>query len=63
MWLFDDDICWCCNSREKGEQGCDKTECFRHLSNRKTRSHPDIFTVSFLKGTRDCPYKEEFKNV
>ena len=23
----------------------------------------EYFTVSFLKGTRDCPYKEEFKNV
>lgn len=59
MGWFDDDICWCGNSNLKGEKGCDRIECFRHLSNRKPQARPDIFTCGSLKNTPDCPYYKE----
>jgi len=61
MGFFEDDICWCYNSQEKDEFGCDKVECFRHMSNRKPQSQPDIFTVAYLKGTQDCPFEKELR--
>jgi len=60
---FEDDICWCSNSNLKGEKGCDKTDCFRHLSNRKPQARPNIFSCGFLKNTPSCPYyKKEVIN-
>ena len=49
--FFEDDICWCANSKE-----CEFTDCFRHLSRRKPQPAPDIFTQGLLKGTEGCPY-------
>ena len=63
MSWFDNDICWCYNSSPEYKDGeemkCNYTDCFRHLSNRRKQSAPDIFTCSFLKGTEYCPHKEE----
>jgi hypothetical protein len=53
-WFFDDDICWCGNS-----DICNITECFRHMSNRKPQTPPDIFTQAAFMNTPDCPYYEE----
>lgn len=55
-WLFEDDICWCYNSQLVDELGCNKVECFRHMSNRKNKK--GIFTCSYLKDTPDCPYNK-----
>ena len=61
MGFFDDDICWCASSTLTGNDGCDNTSCFRHMSHRKPQPQPDIFTCAALKNTPDCPYfkKEE----
>ena len=56
-WIFDDDHCWCGDS-----ESCHHTDCFRHMSNRKPQSAPDIFTAAMLKGTPDCVYYKEDKN-
>ena len=56
--FFDDDICWCGDS-----DNCPRTDCFRHMSNRKHRNQPDIFTLARFQGTPDCVFaKEENKN-
>lgn len=55
-WLFEDDICWCYNSQLVGELGCNKTKCFRHMSNRRNKE--GIFTCSYFKDTPECPYDE-----
>ena len=51
-YFWEDDICWCADSDE-----CKKTECFRHLDNR--RSEPVIFTMAHLKYTEYCSRKLE----
>ena len=49
--FFEDDICWCSDSDK-----CNNTNCFRHMSNRKTAG---IFTTGSLMGTEYCEnYKE-----
>ena len=56
MFNFEDDICWCYNSCKPVEDnGCDETQCFRHISNRKSYPAPDVYTVAMLKGTDLCP--------
>ena len=52
IWILDD-ITWCMSD-------CDKTECFRHLSNK----HKETIRYSgaYLKDTELCPYKEEVDN-
>ena len=60
--FFNDDISWCYNSVEENKETkiyCNKTKCFRHISNYKPQSFPAIFTVAAFKGTIDCPYFEE----
>lgn len=58
--MWEDDIAYCYNS----EIDCEHKDCFRHISNRKkSRTYPDIFTMSCLKDTPDCPYYKEGKNV
>ena len=63
MGWFSDDICWCANSTLVGKNGCDKVECFRHMSHRKPQPQPDIFTCGALKGTSDCPYHKEIEKA
>lgn len=58
-WMFED-ICWCGNSDE-----CNHKDCYRHMSHRKVRSIPNVFTCGMLKNTTVCPYfieEEEEEN-
>ena len=56
MSWIDDDICWCgCSAEVEGYDYCSNKECFRHISNRKHHSQPDIYTVGMLKDTEYCP--------
>lgn len=58
--MFNDDICWCHNSELEGDIGCNKKDCFRHMSNRKKpEDGPDIYTRADLKDTVYCPYYKE----
>ena len=52
-WIWDD-ICWCADSHE-----CDRTDCFRHLSNRRKQPQPDICTMAMLKNTDACVMRQE----
>jgi len=56
-WLFDDDICWCGDS-----DNCPRTDCFRHMSNRRKSEGTDIFTYALFKDTPDCVFAKEMKN-
>lgn len=49
-WLSDD-ITWCVSE-------CDKTECFRHLSNLKSKQYP--YSCSDFKDTNICKQSMNF---
>mgnify|MGYP007070292203 FL=1 len=48
-WIFND-ITWCGNSNT-----CNNKECYRHLSNRRPESKPDIYSMALFEGTDYCP--------
>ena len=51
--FFEDDICWCADSKK-----CDNTSCFRHTNNRRTTG---VFTSGHLMDTELCENNKESK--
>ena len=58
--IFDYDYSWCYDSAN-GEDGCEHTDCYRHIIHLPEREEGEtfIFTMSCCKGTLDCPYHKE----